>query len=144
MACAFDIRTARILISIRPNFAQAILRGQKLFELRRTIPQFRPGDLALVYASSPIQKVVGHFTVERILSGTPKEVWDNIGQEIAGIPKHGFFAYLAGSSQCAAIQINNPRSFDRPLPLPFRAPQSYLFLRPENSSHQKLLDAVCQ
>ena len=54
----------RVLLSVKPRFAEAILAGLKTFEFRRAI--FRRTDIKTVvlYASSPTCKVVGEFTIE--------------------------------------------------------------------------------
>lgn len=129
-----------ILISIKPWFARAILQGRKRYELRRFVPRFAQGDLLLIYASSPEQRVLGSCLVGRVASGSPAEVWEAIGEQSSGIEAGGFFAYLGDCTRCAAIGVIDPRALDPPLPLPFRAPQSYLFLRADDPGHRDLLE----
>jgi predicted transcriptional regulator len=131
-----------ILISIKPWFARAILGGRKRFELRRFVPRFARGDLLLIYASSPEQRVLGSCLVGRVASGSPAQVWKAIDKEASGIEPGGFFAYLGDCTRCAAIEVLDPRALDPPLPLPFRAPQSYLFLRADDPDHRDLLERV--
>jgi predicted transcriptional regulator len=133
---------AAILISIQPQFALPILDGTKRFELRRQVPRLRVGDRALIYASAPLGHVVGEFSVADVLAGSPEEVWAAIGGASSGLPEGGFFAYLRGAKRCAAIAIGAVRRYDPPLPLPFRAPQSYLFLRADDPAHAELLQMV--
>jgi predicted transcriptional regulator len=129
-----------ILISIKPWFARPILEGRKRFELRRFVPRFAEGDLLLIYASSPEQRVIGSCLVGDMSSGSPAQVWEAIGGPSSGIEAGGFFAYLGGCKRCAAIEVLEPRALDPPHPLPFRAPQSYLFLRADDPDHRDLLE----
>src|SRR5450756_1588152 len=47
----------RALLSIRPQYAAAILRGEKRYEFRRTVFS-RHVDVVLVYVPSPVRRVV--------------------------------------------------------------------------------------
>jgi len=135
-------RTATVLIAIKPHFASAILQGSKRFELRRFVPRFSPADRLLIYASSPTRRVVGSCSVVQVAAGTPQEVWKAIGEGASGIDRGGFFAYLGSSPRCAAIELARPVTFDPPLSLPFRPPQSYCFVRHESPEHLELLQQV--
>ncbi len=128
-----------ILISIQPRFASLIFEGRKRFELRRVAPRLAPGDRALVYASSPRRAVIGRFRVGRVVAGTPAEVWAGIGGAASGLGEGGFFAYLREATRCAAIEVQEPVLLEAPLALPFRAPQSYLYLDPAETAHAALL-----
>jgi predicted transcriptional regulator len=131
-----------ILISIKPRFARAILDGDKRFELRRFVPRFTAGDRALIYASSPVRRVVGAFTVGELATGSPEEVWQAIGGRGSGLSEQGFLAYMGQAARCAAIEVRAPRRFEPPLALPFRPPQSYQFLREEVPEHRELVTLV--
>jgi predicted transcriptional regulator len=65
----------RVLLSVKPSFAEAILAGVKKFEFRRVL--FRRQDIKTVvlYASRPTCKVVGEFTLDEILSLDPDALW---------------------------------------------------------------------
>src|SRR2546421_6708826 len=64
----------RALLSIKPEFVEAILRGEKRYEFRRSIFK-RPITVVLVYATVPIRRVVGEFRVESIISDSPHRLW---------------------------------------------------------------------
>ena len=55
----------RVLLSIKPEFALKIFDGSKRYEYRRSI--FKRGGVTkiVVYASDPIQKVIGEFKIIR-------------------------------------------------------------------------------
>jgi predicted transcriptional regulator len=51
--------------------AVLIFAGTQTIELRRVCPKVSPGDLVLVYVSSPRMAWVGGFEVAGIISGEP-------------------------------------------------------------------------
>lgn len=66
------MRTA--LLSIRPVFADQILAGTKRVEFRR-VRFARMVVSVAIYATQPVGAVVGWFTVRRLVTGTPYELW---------------------------------------------------------------------
>lgn len=128
-----------VLISLKPRYARAILEGLKRIELRRFRVRFGPGDRILIYASSPVRRVIGAFTVGRVEIGAPAEVWERIGKEASGLSPSGFFSYLSDASRCSAIEVVKPVAIDPPLELSFSPPQSYFFLHPDRAGHRELL-----
>ena len=68
----------RVLLSVKPQFAEAILAGVKTFEFRRAL--FRRPDIKTVvlYASSPTCKVVGEFTID---AGAVADAGRAVGQD---------------------------------------------------------------
>src|SRR6266498_2030629 len=65
----------KILLSIKPEFANKILKGIKKYEYRKRI--FRGGDVTsvVVYSTKPVGKIVGEFEIESIIRDTPYNVW---------------------------------------------------------------------
>ncbi|MDE0040937.1 MAG: ASCH domain-containing protein, partial [Candidatus Poribacteria bacterium] len=63
------------LISIRPNFAEAILAGKKTVEIRRRIPALQVGTRLWIYATRPLGAIIGTAIVAKIIEGTPTELW---------------------------------------------------------------------
>ena len=57
-----------VLLSIKPEFAEKIFDGTKKFEFRKTIFKNNNVQKVIVYASSPVQKVIGEFSIEDILN----------------------------------------------------------------------------
>lgn len=50
-----------LILSLKPQFAQKILDGSKLYEYRKKIPMRNDIDRVYIYASKPIQAIVGYF-----------------------------------------------------------------------------------
>jgi predicted transcriptional regulator len=126
-----------VLMSIRPEYAEAIFSGAKTFELRRRRPSFAPGSRVVVYSSSPDQQLLGTFEAGEIHEQSPSKLWKVVARS-AGITRKRFDAYFVGCEVGYAIEVNTPKRLD-PKPLRFRPPQSYLFLRPGQRSHQTVL-----
>jgi predicted transcriptional regulator len=56
----------RILLSIKPKYVEKILAGEKIYELRRVIPNENI-DIIFIYSSNPIKKIVGYASIDCIL-----------------------------------------------------------------------------
>jgi len=53
----------KVLLSIKPKYAEMILSGEKKYEFRRAIFK-KPGiSKVVIYASSPVSKVIGEFEI---------------------------------------------------------------------------------
>lgn len=92
------------IISIRPNFADAILSGSKTVELRRRIPAIEVGTRLWIYATRPVAAVLGSVRVELIIRGSPEEVWKKGGKE-SGLDRPTFDAYFDGSNEAVGLVL---------------------------------------
>lgn len=122
----------KILLSIKPEFADKIFEGTKQFEFRKSIFKDRRVRKVVVYASSPIQKVVGEFEIEYILNTNPSTLWEET-KEFAGISKEFFDAYFNNRKMAFAFKIKCVKPYKRPLCLKrdFKIntpPQSFMYL----------------
>jgi predicted transcriptional regulator len=122
----------RVLLSVKPRFAEAILAGVKKFEFRRVL--FRRHDIKTIvlYASSPTCKVVGEFTLDEVLSLEPDALWGATCGEGA-IDREYFDQYFQGRLTGHALKVKRARRYRAPLCL--RAdfgiehpPQSFCYL----------------
>ena len=57
----------KIILSIKPEFAAKIFEGTKKYEFRRAIFKNKNVKKVVVYASSPVQKIIGEFEIEDII-----------------------------------------------------------------------------
>lgn len=105
----------RVLLSIHPEYANAILDGHKKFEFRRVIFK-KPVSEVIVYATQPIGRVIGIFTIEDVFMDTPKELWGKTAQQ-GGVSKEKFDGYFENRNRAFAIKISNPTRFLKPQPL---------------------------
>lgn len=129
------------LISIRPRFAEMIFTGSKTVELRRVCPKVSPGDLALVYVSSPAKELRGGFEVGKVITASPSALWKTVGKK-SGITRAEFLAYFYGKKQAHALIIKRAWALPTPVCLKtlrrkkggFWPPQNFHYLRRTDSS----------
>lgn len=100
------------MISIKPRYAEAILRGEKRLELRRadSVRPPPPRSLMIMYAAENVRSIVGEFTAGRVFVGSPEEVWRLA--ERRGIGRDAK-AYIAGSRRAMAIEVLMPVRYER-------------------------------
>jgi len=121
------------LMSIKPEYATRIFCGEKRVELRRQRPGLDPGDVVVVYATSPTRAVAGAFRVAKIVSLRPSVMWRAYGQHL-GIRRAAYDEYFSGSDLAHGIEIEDVWSSE-PWDLSalrrhfagFHPPQSYMF-----------------
>jgi len=124
----------KVLLSIKPEFAFKIFDGEKKFEFRKVI--FKNPDIrtVVVYASSPVQQVIGEFEIDDILSSSPDEIWE-LTKKYSGISEMYFHEYFENRLVAHAIKIKNTKRYKKPMSLKedFNGspPQSYLYLNEE-------------
>ena len=119
------------LLPIKPRFAEAILAGTKRVEFRRQGFGRRVSHV-LIYASSPVQRVVGFFRIGGIIRDEPERIWAKY-HRVAGISESEFLTYYAGSRDAFAIEVDELVVLSRPRTLraikrSLRAPQNFLYL----------------
>src|SRR5688500_16929427 len=104
----------RVLLSIKPEFAFKIFDGTKKFEFRKVIFK-NPGiTTVIVYASSPVQQVIGEFEIDDIYSSNPDAVW-KMTKKHSGITEDFFYEYFADREVAHAIKIKNTKKYKKPL-----------------------------
>lgn len=104
----------KVLLSIKPEFANKIFNGSKKFEFRRVIFKCQDVKTIIVYASSPVQKVIGEFEIEEILNEDLDSLWEKT-KDFAGIPEQFFFEYFGEKHKGFAIRIKNTKRYKTPL-----------------------------
>lgn len=121
----------RVLLSIKPEFANKIFDGTKRFEFRRALFKNTNVTKVLVYASSPVQMVIGEFEIERLHEAEPAELWRKTRKH-SGITEEFFFSYFHEKETAFAIEIKSPKLYKKPLCLAThfdkKPPQSFLYL----------------
>jgi predicted transcriptional regulator len=122
----------KVLLSIKPEFAEKIFNGTKRVEFRRIIYRSDKITSIVVYASSPVQKIVGEFEVDEVLSGSPEYLWYETSKD-AGISKTHFDQYFADKGIGYAIRIKSVKRYRDPLCLKLdfnisHPPQSFQYL----------------
>jgi predicted transcriptional regulator len=121
-----------VIMSIRPHFCQLIFDGKKRYDYRKRVFTHSDVDRVYIYASKPISKIVGYFTIKRIIDDSPSMVWD-MTHEDGGISKKYFLNYFKGHSVAYAIEIGEVVKLDTPIDPKtiiegFTAPQNFMYL----------------
>ncbi len=121
-----------LLLSIKPRFADAIFARTKRVELRRVKPRVGPGDLVLVYVTSPRCTLEGAFEVERVFAESPTVLWRHVEKQ-AGVTKEEFDSYFSGRDVAYGIVVRKiwklpPVSLSALRRAKIRPPQSYQYL----------------
>ncbi len=102
------------LFSIKPLYAYKIFSRKKKFELRRELSEpIEDRSLVIVYASSPVQAIIGEFYVARVIRGDPSTVWKRVRQDpVSGISSSSW-RYIRGAKKAIAIEVKNPILYPR-------------------------------
>ena len=95
-----------ILISIKQQYAEAILDGTKTVEFRKISFPKRVGTMVL-YATSPVKKIVGLVKVRAVVVLSPEGAWRKYHKRGA-IDRRSFNAYYAGSKKAVCLELENP------------------------------------
>ena len=121
----------KVLLSIKPVFASRIFNGQKEFEYRKNI--FKADDIekVIVYASSPVKRIIGEFEIKCIHHNDIDLLWNNT-KEKSGVSEEIFYSYFQNHQKGYAIEIHNVNEYEDPLRLEetygISPPQSFAYV----------------
>lgn len=102
------------IISIYPNYVNAILDGQKLVECRKTTLGLVRGDVLQLYATAPVKAILGQAQVLDVHRGTPEELWDQFEHRTC-VRKDDYFAYYAGKKEAVLLALTDVRRYRNPV-----------------------------
>jgi predicted transcriptional regulator len=124
----------KVLMSIKPKYADKIFSEEKKYEYRKFLwihKNDKKIDTVIVYATSPIKKVIGEFYMDGVLTEEKHNLW-NFTKHAAGISKDEYFNYFKGWHGHAIIVIH-PILYKTPKLLSDygikRPPQNFMYLR---------------
>ena len=121
----------KILLSIKPEFADKIMSGEKRFEYRTHVP-IKNFDSIVVYSTAPVRKIIGEVEVTGVVSGAPNALWEAT-KDAAGISRAKYRQYFKGRKTAYAFQLGRIERFERERSLEnygiLKAPQSFLYLK---------------
>ncbi len=120
----------KALLSIKPEFVEKIFTGEKKFEYRK-VAFTRNVSKIIIYATSPVCRIVGEFDVEKVIELPPQSLWEQT-QEASGISESFFFQYFKGRSKGVAIKIMNCKRYEKYVnpynDVGFVPPQSFRYI----------------
>jgi predicted transcriptional regulator len=131
----------RILLSIKPKFVEKILSGEKRFEFRRSVPKLDVTVTSIVvYASSPVCRVVGEVEVKRFYSLEINELWNRLVGRGMDLTFDEFFTYFCDCYIGYAFELGKITLFS---PVRYlsdfevkRAPQNFCYLPDKTEGEQ--------
>ena len=130
-----------VLLSSKPVHTCKIMEGTKKYEFRKVIFKRRSVNSVYIYSSYPVKKIVGKFTVGRILEDRPDLLWETVKHQ-SGLDESDFFTYFVGKTKGYAIEIVEFTPFKTPIDPKvyyenFTPPQSFCYVGNE-------IEEVCQ
>ena len=133
--------TSKLLLSVKPYYADQIFDGTKTAELRRRIGNYVKNQEVLIYVTTPVRQIRGGFRIGHVWSGPPETVWKEVSDK-AGVTRQDFETYYRGVNMAFALKITDVWEYDEPLGLAslremfqdFVIPQSWRYLK-TNESH---------
>jgi predicted transcriptional regulator len=119
------------LLPIKPIYANAIMAGTKRVEFRK-IGFRRPVTHVAVYASTPVQRIIGVFRVAAVEHAAPAALWRRHAKH-GGITSEAFELYYEGSVTGLAIGVAEVVGLTEPIALDalggsVTPPQSFRYL----------------
>jgi predicted transcriptional regulator len=137
------VRPKNVIISIKPEYALKIISGEKTIELRRKFPTKNiEGGIALIYASSPIQEIIGYAIIAKVKRLSIDQLWKTCGKR-ACVTKEFFYAYFEGLDHGFALEMSEPVKLTKPLDIR-RMEEEFLVSAPQSFRYapDKVLDCV--
>jgi len=139
-----------ILLSVKPQYADMILKGVKSVELRRVKPKYiEKGSLILLYASSPVKSIVGAFSVDSVAQEPLDKLWEMVKNK-SGVTYKEYMKYFKDVKKGVGIFINDYWKLHKPISLDFikqkmvsfYPPQSFMYTTEEDmlSLHTETLE----
>ncbi|NMM77670.1 hypothetical protein [Acidovorax sp. SRB_24] len=130
-----QLKGSAILLSVKPKFANLIVDGSKLVELRRTVPAQTVGTIA-IYSSSPVQAIVALADVRETIEASPTKLWAIAKDNGGGLTRAELMDYFESKKTGFAFMLENVRVYGKPVQPTkifknFSAPQSFRYITPK-------------
>ena len=121
---------SKILLSIKPEYANKIMSGEKKFEYRKVAPK-QNIDSIIIYSTMPEGSIIGEVHVYDLISGPPTFVWEKT-KSYAGITSEKYKQYFNGCNIAFAFCLDSPKIFCTKKSLADfgfnSAPQSFIYI----------------
>lgn len=121
----------KVILSIKPYYAEKILNGEKTYELRKSIFKVPNIKTVIIYASSPISRIIGEFEIDGIIHEEITILWKKTKQFTA-VNKLFFDEYFANKEKGYAIKIKNIKRYNKTYNIMEKygvtAPQSFSYI----------------
>ena len=120
------------LLSLKPQYVDLILAGEKTVELRNRVVRMEPGTGIWIYATKPVGGIVALAELDSVVHDTPAEIWIRYGREIC-IDRAHFDSYINNRESVSALIFSSVRKLKQSVTLDwirrsvtdFQPPQFY-------------------
>ncbi len=122
----------KVLLSIKPEFVEKIISGEKRFEYRKAVFKRPEIKSVVIYSTMPEGRIIGEFSIGEIIAKRPEDLWEAT-KNVSGIDRRFFDEYFVGRDVAYAIQIKDFVQYKEPInpylkEKGFKAPQSFKYL----------------
>lgn len=73
----------KAILSIRPEYVDRILSGEKKYEFRKRIFKREDVDTIVIYSTSPCCRVVAEASIAEIIQDSPERIWKKTKKKTA-------------------------------------------------------------
>lgn len=137
------------VISIKPEYVEAIIQGDKVYELRRRRPNLNKGDQLIIYQTSPDKKVTAVAEIESIIEGQLAILWEKVKKSSA-VSFDEFTNYFSGCEIGYALKLKNVKKYKNPPTLEdlrsfmpkYTPPQFFHFLKEAHPLYSYLTSSI--
>lgn len=127
-------------MAIKPRFADLIISGKKVVEVRRGGTTIKAGDVLVLYSSSPERGICATCSVATVETRTVRGALSALNGE-TGLSREGLREYLEGAAKVTLLGLESVARLPRPIRLNelrrlrkgLVIPQSYRFMTPEET-----------
>ncbi len=106
----------QLLMSVKPEFAERIMKRKKTVELRRRFSTRWLNHRINIYASAPVMSLMGEARIAGVIANKPEVIWERFQDQI-GCSREEFDAYATGTDELYAIELDDVRPYRERLPL---------------------------
>ena len=121
---------SKMLLSIKPEYVNKIMSGKKRYEFRKF--HCRDDiDTIVIYATTPVKRVIGEVTIISIIEGCVDDVWERTASK-GGITKTAFQEYYKNKNTAVAYELGEITTYKEPIELSAiglsYVPQSFAYI----------------
>jgi len=105
-----------IIMSIKPQYVDKILSGEKTVELRSRRLRIQDGSRLWIYSTLPKGCIEVTATIKSVVYADPDTIWVMYAKQLA-ITEHEFKVYVNGNKIVSALILENIMKVDSPVTL---------------------------
>lgn len=142
------------LLSLPIEESEQVLSGQQQLLFRNGRMKIDQQQRLAIYGKQPAKEIQGTVVAEQVVSGTPEQVWEQIGAD-SGLDHQEFAAacqqaMTEKSKTVSVVRLSEPQKLADPIPFKNSGLTSYdlngiCYLKPEeHARHQQVIHKIIQ